>query len=68
MTSMMKAAIHLGPNYVSNSEICKNTKFEDVESVFNMTHKLVMEHSDEILNVKMPGIFITFLGEIGISQ
>ena len=44
MTSSMKAAIHLGPN--------KNTKFEDIESVFNITQKLVREHSEEILNVK----------------
>ena len=35
-----------------NSEIYKNTKFEDIESVFNITQKLVMEHSEEILNVK----------------
>ena len=52
MTSSMKAAIHLGPNHVSNSEIYKNTKFEDIESVFNITQKLVREHSEEILNVK----------------
>ena len=37
MTSSMKAAIHFGPNYVSNSEIYKNTKFEDIDSVFNIT-------------------------------
>ena len=52
MTSSMKAAIHVGPNYVSNSEIYKNTKFEDIESVFNITEKLVKEHSEEILNVQ----------------
>ena len=52
MTSSMKAAIHLGPNYLSNSEIYKNTKFEKIESVFNITQKLVMEHSEEILIVK----------------
>ena len=52
VTSSMKAAIHFGPNYVSNSELYKDTKFEDVESVFNITQKLVMEHSEEILNVK----------------
>ena len=49
MTSSMKADIHLGPNYLSNSEIHKNTKFEDIESVFNITQKLVREHSEEIL-------------------
>ena len=39
MTSSMKAAIHLGPNYLSNSEIYKNTKFEETESLFNITQK-----------------------------
>ena len=28
------------------------TKFEEVESLFNITQKLVMEHSEEILHVK----------------
>ena len=47
-----KAAIPLGPNYVSNSEIFKNTKSSTIDSVFNITQKLVMEQSDEILDVK----------------
>ena len=52
MSSSMKAAIHLGPNYLTNSEIYENTKFEEVESLFNVTQKLVMELSEEILIVK----------------
>ena len=51
-TLSMKAAIHFGPNCVSNSEIYKNIKFEEIESVFNITQMLPMEHSEEILNVK----------------
>ena len=47
MTSSMKAAIHLGPNFKSNSELKENTKFEDIESVFNITQKLVREHSEK---------------------
>ena len=50
MTSSMNAAIHLGPKYLSNSEIYKNTKFEDIESLFNIVQKLLMEHFEEILN------------------
>ena len=38
MTSSMKAAIH--------------TKFENIENVFNITQKLIKEHSEEFLNVK----------------
>ena len=52
MSSSMNAAIHLGPNYVSNSEIHKNTKFEEIESLFNITQKGIEEHSEEILNVR----------------
>ena len=52
LTSSMIAAIHLWPNYVSNSEIYKNTKFENIENVFNITQNLIQEHSEEILNAK----------------
>ena len=52
MTSSMKAAIHLGQDFLENSEIYKNTKFENIENVFNITQKLLKEHSEEILNVK----------------
>ena len=45
----MKAAIHLGPNYKSNAESYKNTKFEDIESVFSITQKL-----GEVLGVFIP--------------
>ena len=42
----------MGGIYKSNSEIDKNTKFEDIESVFNITQKSVKERSEAILNVK----------------
>ena len=48
----MKPAIHLGPNSLTYCEIYKNTKFEAIESYFNNTQKLIMEHSEEIMNVK----------------
>ena len=50
-SSSMKAAIHLGPKK-KNSEIYKNTKFEEIEILFNITQKLVLDHSEEILIVK----------------
>ena len=37
MALSMKAAIHLGPDFLMNSEIYKNTKFENIENVFNIT-------------------------------
>ena len=33
----MKADIDLGPDVLTNSEIYKNTKFENIWSVFNIT-------------------------------
>ena len=48
----MKAAIHFGPDFLTNSEVHKNTKFENIWSVFNITQKLIKEHSQEILNVE----------------
>ena len=52
MASSMKAAIHLAPNSLANLEVCKNTNFEgNSESLFNITQKLILEHSDEMLNV-----------------
>ena len=40
MSSSMKAAIHLGPNYLAKMEIYKNTNFEEIQSLFNITHKI----------------------------
>ena len=51
MSSSMNAAIHLGPNYLANLEVCKNTNFEEIQSLINITQKLILEHSEEILNV-----------------
>ena len=50
--SSMEAAIHLCPDLFTNSEIYKNTKIEDIWSVFNITQKLTKVHSEEILNVE----------------
>ena len=66
MSSSMKAAIHLGPDYLTNSEICRNTNFEEIESLFNITQKLIMEHSEENSECKMAGKFISDLDEIRI--
>ena len=64
MFSLMNAAIHLGLNYVSNSEIHKNTKFEEIENLFNITQEGIKEHSEEILNVRSLDLFITIMDKI----
>ena len=56
MSSTMKAAIRLGPNYLANSEIYKNRKFEEIESLLNITQKMVMEHSEKDSECEMSGI------------
>ena len=48
MASTMKAAVHLGPNYTENMEVCKNANFKEI---FNVTQKLIMDHPMEILIV-----------------
>ena len=52
MVSSMTAAIHLEPDFSKKSEIYKNTRVENIENVFNITQKLLREHSEEILNVR----------------
>ena len=52
MSSAMLSVIHLGPNYIENLEVCKNTNFEEILSLFGITQKLMAEHSEEILNMK----------------
>ena len=43
MTSSMKAAIHLGSDFLGNSEIYKHTKFENIDNVFIIIQKLVKD-------------------------
>ena len=42
---------HHGPNNLANLEVYKNTNFEEIQSLFNITQKLILEHSEEVLNV-----------------
>ena len=51
MSSSMKTAIHLGPNYLANLDVNKSTNFEEIQSLFIIIQKLILEHSEEILNV-----------------
>ena len=55
MSASMEAVIHLGPNYSSNLKVYKNTNFEEIHSLFNVTQQLILEHSEEIQNVHTIG-------------
>ena len=47
----MKVAIHLGQKNLANLQIDKNTNFHEIQILFNITQKLILGHSEEILNV-----------------
>ena len=50
MASSMKAALHMDPNYAKNLEIFKNSEFENIESLFNVT-KMMIAGNSEIKNI-----------------
>ena len=52
MSASMKAAIHMGSAYTEILEVYKNTNFEELLNVFDITQKLVHEQC-EILKVNM---------------
>ena len=53
MSSSMKATLDLGPNLFANLEIYKKKNFEEIQSLFSITQKLTLEHSEEIPNMHM---------------
>ena len=50
MASSMKAALHMDQNYAKNLEIFKNSEFENIESLFNVTNMMIAGNS-EIRNI-----------------
>ena len=50
MTWSMKAVIRFGPNNLPSLEVYKDTNFEEIHNSFNITQKLILEHSEENLN------------------
>ena len=52
-SSSLRATIHLGPNCTENLEVYKKPTFEEILNLFNITQKLVLDHSEEILNVNI---------------
>ena len=51
MSTTTEAAIHLGPNYVEKLEVYRNTNFEELQDLFVIAQKLILDHQAEILNV-----------------
>ena len=49
MATTMNAAVPgLGPNYIENIEVCQKTNFEEIQSLFNATERMIVDHPEEI--------------------
>ena len=46
MASSTQAALHMDPNYAKNLEIFKNSEFENIESLFNVTNMMIGGNSE----------------------
>ena len=47
----MKASVHIGQNYYENLVIYRNTNFDALETLFDITQKLILDQDFEMLNV-----------------
>ena len=47
----MKAAIHVEEDYTENLVACRNTNFDALKTLFDITQKLTLDQNHEILNV-----------------
>ena len=46
-----KASVHLGPSYNDNLVAYRNINFEELKTLLDIKHSLILEHAFEILNV-----------------
>ena len=51
MSTTKKALVHLGPSYNENLEVCRNTNFEKLKTLFDITQQLILGQNVEILKV-----------------
>ena len=51
MSRTMKAAVHLGRNFVEILEVFRNTNFEELQNLLDITQKLILNHQTETVNV-----------------
>ena len=47
LSTTMKTAVHLGPNYKDNLEVYRNTSFAELKNLFDITQRLILEHEAE---------------------
>ena len=51
MSITMKSLVHLGPEHQQNRIACRNTNFEEIKTLFDITLRLIVNISFEILNL-----------------
>ena len=51
MSTTMKASVHLGPSYNEKLVPYRNTNFEELKTLFDISQRLILENAHEILNV-----------------
>ena len=51
MSTTMKASVHLGPSYNEHFVAYRNTNFDELMTLFDITQRLILEHALKILNV-----------------
>ena len=64
----MKAVVHLGQNYIENLNTYKNTNFEELKIIFDITQKSILNHDVEILNVSTIEWTFLFMGDIHFTK
>ena len=47
----MKAAVHLGKDYEEHLHATQNTEFCEIQPLFSIKHKLILDQEDEIFGV-----------------
>ena len=50
-SAIMKAAVHLGQDYQQNLCTTKDTDFEKVRTLFDISQKFILDHKDEIFGI-----------------
>ena len=48
MSATLKAAVHLGPDYEENLRTSKNTDFEQLKTLFDISQSLILNHGCEL--------------------
>ena len=74
MSATMKAAVHLGQYYQENSRTTKNTDFDNIKRLFQISQKLIMDQCHEIdgistidWNTTIPWVRSTLLNDRAVK-